>query len=163
MMSYKKCLIAIMLANVGITAASAHGDHSGFDELLIGTAGDPQNVTRTINIDLSDEMRFTPANITAEKNETVRFFVTNKGKVRHEFRLGTARRLKEQYESVKRNPGMEIEAPYRILVAPGASGEIVWKFSHTGKIIFACLQPGHLDAGMIGGVMVTAAAEKTSQ
>lgn len=160
---FMKRLIAAMLANAGIATAFAHGDHMGFDDLLIGKAGDPQSVTRTINIEMLDEMRFAPESITAEKNETVRIVVTNKGKMTHEFVLGTARRLKEQNELVKRNSDTKMEAPYRIFVAPGATGEIVWQFSQTGNLGFACLQPGHYEAGMIGGVAVAAAAGKSTQ
>ena len=41
-----------------------------------------------------------------------------------------------------------------VTVAPGKSGEIVWQFTKSGKIDFACLQPGHYDAGMKGAVNV---------
>jgi uncharacterized cupredoxin-like copper-binding protein len=40
-------------------------------------------------------------------------------------------------------------------VKPGATGEIGWKFTRTGTFHFACLIPGHFEAGMIGKVKVT--------
>ena len=45
-----------------------------------------------------------------------------------------------------------------VTVAPGKTGEIVWRFTTAGKVDFACLQPGHYDAGMKG--LVTVAAGK---
>ena len=39
-------------------------------------------------------------------------------------------------------------------VAPGKIGEIVWRFTKAGNVDFACLQPGHYDAGMKGLVKV---------
>ena len=47
--------------------------------------------------------------------------------------------------------------PRRVTVAPGKAGEAIWQFSKAGKIDFACLQPGHYDAGMKGIVNVAAA------
>jgi Cu/Ag efflux protein CusF len=44
-------------------------------------------------------------------------------------------------------------------VKPGASGEMVWQFTHAGEFQFACLQPGHFEAGMVGKVTVTANAQ----
>lgn len=43
-----------------------------------------------------------------------------------------------------------------VSVAPGQSGEIIWHFTKAGKVDFACLQPGHFDAGMKGVVNVAA-------
>ena len=33
-------------------------------------------------------------------------------------------------------------------------GEMVWRFTRSGRVDFACLQPGHYDAGMRGKVSV---------
>jgi uncharacterized cupredoxin-like copper-binding protein len=39
-------------------------------------------------------------------------------------------------------------------VKPGQSGEIVWQFTKAGEFVFACLQPGHVEAVMVGTVSV---------
>lgn len=36
----------------------------------------------------------------------------------------------------------------------GESGEVIWKFSQAEVFNFACLQPGHYDAGMKGRFQV---------
>jgi uncharacterized cupredoxin-like copper-binding protein len=41
-----------------------------------------------------------------------------------------------------------------VSVAPGMAGEVVWRFTKAGNVHFACLQPGHYDAGMKGLVKV---------
>ena len=51
-------------------------------------------------------------------------------------------------------PGMEHSEPYMAHVAPGKTGEILWKFSEPGEFGFGCLIPGHFDAGMKGRVIV---------
>lgn len=68
--------------------------------------------------------------------------------------LGTEKELKEHYEIMKKFPGMEHDDPSMVTVAPAASEEILWAFTKAGKVNFACLQPGHYEAGMRGEVIV---------
>jgi uncharacterized cupredoxin-like copper-binding protein len=37
---------------------------------------------------------------------------------------------------------------------PGETGEMVWQFTKPGEFYFACLIPGHFEAGMVGKVTV---------
>ena len=137
--------------------ARAAGSHAGgHDESAIGEAGKAANVNRTVQIDMTDAMRYSPASIDAKQGETIRFIVKNSGKVKHELVLGTEKELKEHYELMKKNPEMEHDDPNMITVAPGKSGEVIWRFTKSGKVDFACLQPGHYDAGMKGLVNVAA-------
>ncbi|MBU6436564.1 MAG: hypothetical protein KGQ77_03475, partial [Betaproteobacteria bacterium] len=46
--------------------------------------------------------------------------------------------------------------PNMVTVAPGQTGNVIWKFTRSGSVSFACLQPGHYDAGMKGAVQVAA-------
>ena len=55
---------------------------------------------------------------------------------------------------------MEHSDPNMITLGGSQSGEVVWQFTKAGKVDFACLQPGHFDAGMKGKVSV--AKGKTS-
>ena len=143
---------AVALA-AAATGAFASGSHAGgHDESAIGEPG--SKPTRTVNVDMTDTMRFTPATITVKKGETVRLVVRNSGQIKHEMVLGTAEMLKEHYEMMKKMPGMEHADANQVTLAPGASGEIVWRFSKAGTVEFACLQPGHWEAGMKGEVSV---------
>ena len=49
---------------------------------------------------------------------------------------------------------MEHDEPNMAHVKPGATGEIVWQFTKAGEFQFACLIPGHFEAGMVGKVVV---------
>jgi len=53
-----------------------------------------------------------------------------------------------------KNPEMRHADPNARRVAPKQTSEIVWKFTKPGQFEFACLIPGHRDAGMIGTVDV---------
>jgi uncharacterized cupredoxin-like copper-binding protein len=99
-------------------------------------------------------MRFHTSIIEAKQGETIRFVAKNSGKVKHEMVLGTEKDLKDHNELMKKNPSMEHEDANMVTVAPGKTGEIIWHFTKAGKINFACLQPGHFDAGMKGYVNV---------
>jgi len=145
--------------------AAAHGDQSHaakprkFDASQVedtpfGREGDPSKVTRTVRLDMTDAMRFTPAHVTFKRGETVKLVATNKGQVLHEMVLGTAEELAKHAEMMKRFPGMEHDEPHMAHVKPGASGEIVWQFTKAGEFRFACLIPGHFEAGMVGKVTV---------
>lgn len=155
---------ALLLALASITSlAVAHGDEEHkkagpvkMEQKDWGIAGNPKAVTRTIEIGMTDAMRFTPDKLEVRQGETIRFVHTNSGKVMHEFVLGTKKELDEHAALMKKFPGMEHEEPYMSHVAPGKRGEIVWQFNRAGEFDFACLLPGHYEAGMVGKIKVVA-------
>ncbi len=123
-----------------------------------GIAGDAKAVTRTIEIRMDDTMRFTPNLIEVREGETIRLTLRNRGKLLHEFVLGTKQELDEHAALMVKFPTMEHDEPYMAHVAPGQRGEIVWAFNRAGEFDFACLIAGHYQAGMVGKVRVLAAA-----
>ena len=150
-------LIAIALAFTGASATFSAGNHvegHAHADDAIGKPGDATKVSRTITVDMTDAMRFTPSGITVKQGETIRLVVKNSGKLKHELVLGTEKDLKAHYEVMKKNPEMEHEDPNMVSLAPGKTGEVVWQFTKAGKVDFACLQPGHYEAGMKGSVTV---------
>lgn len=152
-----RILTIVTALSLGITAQAsfAHDEHAhGHDSDVIGKPGVATASTRTVNVNMTDNMRFTPSNIVAKQGETIRFVIKNVGGIKHEFVLGTEKELKEHYEIMKKNPEMEHSDPNMITLAGGQSGEVVWQFTKAGKVDFACLQPGHYDAGMKGKVSV---------
>ena len=153
------------LAAVSSAGVHAHGDESHpmkkpvFDaakveERAFGREGDPKKVTRTIRVDMSDTMRFTPDLVTVKQGETVRFIAANSGKQMHEVVLGTVDELKEHAELMRKFPNMEHADANMAHVKPGAKGDIVWQFTKAGEYQFACLMPAHFEAGMVGKVVV---------
>lgn len=137
----------------GAKVAAGHDHEHGHGD-AIGVAGRADKVTRTVTVEMTDSMRFTPASFTAKQGETIRFKVKNSGQLKHEFVLGTEKELKEHYELMKKFPEMEHSDPNMAHVKPGATGQVVWQFNQAGDFQFACLQPGHFEAGMVGKVTV---------
>jgi uncharacterized cupredoxin-like copper-binding protein len=161
------CATTLSMLLVLAPPALAHGDSHGaakpakaraisMDEHSFGRQGDPAKVTRTVEVDMSDAMRFSPAEIRVKQGETIRFVARNGGKVMHEMVLGNLAELKAHGEMMKKFPNMEHDEPYMAHVPPGKKQEIVWTFTKSGEFHFGCLLPGHLEAGMIGRVIVAA-------
>lgn len=47
---------------------------------------------------------------------------------------------------------MDHDDPNSVLVNPGKTGELVWKFTESTELEFACNIPGHYEAGMVGQI-----------
>ena len=146
--------------NTAPASASGH-DMAGMQDMhnemhasMAGMAGDPAKVSRTIPIEMNDTMRFTPDKISVKAGETVRFFIVNKGKLQHEMVIATAEEIDEHAEIMKKMPGMVHKEANQITLAPGQRGGIVWQFTKAGTVTYACLVPGHKEAGMLGTIDV---------
>jgi uncharacterized cupredoxin-like copper-binding protein len=154
-------LFAIAMAAASLASAHAEKSHAGkgvdysnAEEHAFGRAADPRKATRTVRVDMTDQMRFHPAEITVKRGQVVRFLPVNKGQVLHEMVLGTMDELKKHAELMRKHPGMEHDEPHMTHVTPGKSGEMGWQFTQTGEFFYGCLIPGHFEAGMIGKVKV---------
>jgi len=149
------------------TAALAHGDedHAAqggpvkMEQKPWGIAAEAKAARRTIEVTMSDAMRFTPDKIDVRQGETVKFVITNEGKMLHEFVLGTKKELDEHAALMARFPNMEHSEPYMAHVPAGKSGQITWTFNRAGDFDFACLIAGHYQAGMVGKVKVSASKD----
>ena len=137
----------------------------------IGVKGNEKDIDRVITVLMYDNY-YEPNQIKIKKNETIKFLVKNKGELVHEFNIATkAMHLKHQTEMMemveneiilvdkidkikmkemaKKNPSMAHSHSNSVLLSPGESAELIWKFSNTLDIEAACNVPGHYEAGMI--------------
>jgi uncharacterized cupredoxin-like copper-binding protein len=159
---------AVLCAALLLSApAFSHGDGTGHHEGPVATeqkpwgiAGDARHA-RVIAVRMGDDMRFEPDRITVREGETVRFVLSNRGQLLHEMVIGTPESLQEHAAQMKQLPGMQHDEPSMAHVQPDAQGEIVWTFNRPGSFAFACLLPGHFEAGMTGTVVVLPKAKKS--
>lgn len=135
-------------------AVKAASDNSPKEQQEWGIAGDAKAVSRTIAIVMTDEMRFVPDRVEVRLGETIRFTHENRGTVMHEMVVGTPATLAEHAELMQRFPEMEHDEPWMAHITPGGRGEMIWHFNRVGDFQFACLIPGHFQAGMIGTIKV---------
>lgn len=181
MRNLKKTLLATTVAALfGLTSAGAtlaaggHGGGHG-DGMAIGERGDPAKVSRTIEIIMKDNF-FEPEEIEVKAGETVRFVIKNQGEFLHEFNIGTAAMhadhqkematmmehgmitpTKIDHKMMKMGHGgggqmMNHDDANSVLVEPAKTAELIWKFSESTELEFACNVPGHYDSGMMGPV-----------
>jgi uncharacterized cupredoxin-like copper-binding protein len=151
-------LLACMFLVGNVFAHENMGNHNSTqmtqEQFDWGTSGDAKKVDRTITISMTDNMRFTPEKINVKLNETVNFVVMNNGKVLHEFVIGTQTALAQHAKMMEKFPGMEHDSPYMAHVNTGKGGQVIWNFNRLGQFEFACLLPGHFQAGMKGTIVV---------
>lgn len=155
--------LVVCMAMIAVPAVHAHGDEKhaknparaiSKEQTAFGREGDPKKASRTVSVEMSDKMRFTPAELTVKRGETIRFRVRNSGQQMHEMVLGTMDELKQHAEMMKKHPGMEHDEPYMAHVAPGKTETMTWQFTKAGEFHYGCLVPGHFEAGMHGKVIV---------
>jgi uncharacterized cupredoxin-like copper-binding protein len=157
----KKYAFALALSALA-SPALASGTHAGGhgEKMAVGEAGDKAKASQTIRVTMKEtddgKMIFTPAVIKVRKDQTVKISIKNAGTVDHEFVLDQEDKILEHKAVMEKFPEMEHADPNSIRLAAGESGEIIWKFTTDGQFKFACLVPGHYEAGMHGDVTVAA-------
>lgn len=162
---HRRTLLALTLLAPMTSLVHAHGNqphgHQGHNGPVVreqkpwGIAAEPREARRTIEILMTDDMRFSPSHLDIRQGETLRLRAINRGQVMHEIVIGTRQELEAHAEMMKKHPNMEHDEPYMAHVEPGQRGDIVWTFNRPGDFEFACLIPGHFEAGMRGTIRVT--------
>lgn len=159
--------IPVLLLALQVHAAESmhEHDHDGTSarktQTAWGVPGGASNVQRTVEVRMRDTMRFDPAQITVKRGETVRFVIVNEGKLEHEFVLGTKATLDRHATEMASTSGMHMhhDEAWMADVAPGKRRVLVWTFNRDGTFMFACLVPGHYEAGMLGRITVPPAGK----
>ena len=141
---------------------------------MIGKQGDKESVDRTIKVSMYDNY-YKPNKFKVKKGETIRFIVQNKGELVHEFNIATKEmHLKHQpemqmmveheilladkidkkkmMEMAKKNPSMAHKHSNSVLLSPGESAELIWKFNNSVDLEAACNVPGHYEVGMVAKI-----------
>lgn len=166
--------LALSLSTAGIAAAQmSHGGGHGAAP-SIGQPGDASAASRTVEITMHDNY-YEPETLSISAGETVRFVVTNTGAFVHEFNIATAEMHKAHgpemqmlvdhgvlmpdridraaAEKMKASMGHGMhDAGNSLLLEPGQSGELIWRFADAKELEFACNVPGHYEAGMMGDI-----------
>ena len=172
-MNASKLIVAVAAMSMSAVTLAA-GAHGGGHGASSGEPGKASEASRTITVEMYDNY-YEPEEITVEPGETVRFVVKNEGSLVHEFNIGTPSmhegHQKEMMKMVEHGviqgsklnqdimemdmgdgKSMKHDDPNSVLLEPGQSKEVVWKFTDQGDIEFACNVPGHYQSGMYGEV-----------
>lgn len=126
-------------------------------EFAAGEPGNPKKPARVIQIRMIEadgKMLYMPDRIEVKRGEQIKFVLVNAGELDHEFMLDTPAHNQKHAELMKKHPGMEHDDPNGKQLKPKTSTKLLWRFTKAGSFEFACLHPGHYDAGMKGVVVV---------
>lgn len=149
-------LAALALPAPASAAPGAPGHHH--DGFAFGEPGNAKKAARLVEVvarETDGKMVFEPARIEVRQGERVRFRIRNAGELAHEFMLGTPEDNRKHAALMQKFPEMEHDDPNGKSLQPGETAELVWMFSKAGTFEFACLKPGHYEAGMNGPLVVT--------
>lgn len=142
----------------------------------IGQPGTAAEISRTVEVKMGD-IFFASKNIYVKPGETVRFVLRNEGSLLHEFNIGNAaahavhqKEMAAMFQNGTLTPigsgqaisdmghsmggmkmvGMEHNDPNSVLIEPSETQELIWTFSKSTGLEFACNVPGHYQSGMVG-------------
>ncbi len=99
---------------------------------------------RTVKIEVDDGLSFFPNVITVAEGETVTFAIINTGKAAHEFMIGPLADAMADKEGT----------PEAADILAGTTKSLTFTFDGPGPYAFACHEPGHFEAGMLGYIIV---------
>lgn len=148
-------LLAACAGSADTTATTATDDDNDHTEFTFGEPATAEEADRTVEIVASDDLRFDPESVTVSDGETVLFRIVNEGQLPHDFTLGDEAAQQQHEEEMAEMEGMEMQdEPNAVVLEPGETKELAWRFTHGGTVLFGCHQPGHYEAGMRGEITV---------
>ena len=140
----------------GHHSKEGHHGEGGHHGSVTGSPGKTNQVDRTVKVIAGDDMRFVFSPSQFKAGETIKFLITNTGKLAHEFSIGTQKEHQIHGAMMRDNPGMvHTGGGNSITVDPGKTGGLIWKFSKAEKVQAACNIPGHYEAGMHKEIKIT--------
>lgn len=143
-MTTKRRLVAALALGFSVAACSS-ADGSGT------AAGEPG----TVQVRMTDELRFEPAEISVAAGATVRFELINDGQAVHEFLIGDEA-AQAEFEAEMMSGGMDHETDAGVSVDPGQTGTFEYTFEVAGtELLAGCHEPGHYDGGMVAIITVS--------
>ncbi|MGH8677514.1 MAG: cupredoxin domain-containing protein [Burkholderiales bacterium] len=150
--------VAALALSANLWADEGHHHHDDAahhaDVSKAGKPGKPARIDVPIPVATLDQMRYEPAEFSFKRGQTVKFIVTNKGRLAHEFGIGALEEQKAHAEMMKSMPDMKHDDPNVVTIDPGQTKELIWRFTKRGTFQIGCHVPGHYEAGMAALVRV---------
>jgi uncharacterized cupredoxin-like copper-binding protein len=164
MTNWTKSVIAtVAAALLSATAGAGEGPvshkhgHGHGKSFSAGEPGDAKKPSKIIQVTMGErdgKMLFAPARLEVRRGDQIRFVLRNNGELEHEFVLASTADNLKHAEAMKKSPDMAHDEPNGRELAPKKTDELVWRFTQVGEFEYACLIPGHREAGMIGTILV---------
>ena len=151
-------LVAIALVALAVGAAALYFARSEMgtptEMPMASETVNTRPVSRTIQVDTTDTLRFVPDHVDVRAGETIAFEIRNAGNLPHEFFIGTPEEQLEHEREMASGAPMHAE-PGQIDVPAGQTVRLVYTFEQAGTLEYGCHVPGHYPAGMRGTITVS--------
>ena len=151
----------VLAAVALVTLAAGPPTHAladvGHAHFSAGAPGNPKKPARMIEVTMKEgdgKMEYVPSRVEVKRGEQIRFVIKNVGELPHEFVLASTADNLKHAALMQKYPDMEHDDPNGKTLQPKANSEILWRFTKRGEFEFACLIPGHREAGMTGKIVV---------
>lgn len=112
---------------------------------------------RTVTIVMTDDA-YSPSTVTVAADSEVTFAFVNRGRADHDAFIGTSTaQLAEPAAMASNGAGRTNDHPNgvmfvghsdQVLIPPGRSGSLSYRFGGRETLVLGCHQPGHYEAGM---------------
>ena len=118
-----------------------------------GGASPTDQEPRAVQVSMTDNLRFEPAQFNVQAGETVRFEVTNAGAIVHEFLIGDEA-AQEGFEMEMSGSAMPHATDAGVSVEPGGTETFEYTFGQAGQLLAGCHEQGHYAGGMVATITV---------
>lgn len=149
-----KTRIVLTLSAVLLAASQAWAHNQQM--FSFGSPGKAAEVTRTIHVQATDQMRLVFDRQDIREGDVVKFVVSNTGAMAHEFGINDEAGQIAHQKEMMAMPNMAHDDPNVVSLKPGESKTLIWRFKgmKQHKLVFACNVPGHYQAGMFVRLVV---------
>lgn len=157
MKSIYAAVFALIVAALAPAAVAHEGGQHDAAPAVYGEPGTASSPSREVVVSMKEgdgTMSFAPARIEVKQGEQIRFVLQNDGELDHEFFFGTEQEMTDHADMMRAMPDMKHADANSMSVAPKSKGSLLWRFTKAGEFPFACLIPGHSEAGMRGVIAV---------
>ena len=148
---------ALMISASIVLADPGHQGHDHAAEQPYGRPGGGAKAGRVVQVTMRETesgMAFVPGRMEITRGEQIQFVLRNVGELDHELVIGTKEANLKHAEAMASHPDMVHDDPNAKRLRPRTSGVLRWQFTQAGEFEYACLIPGHREAGMVGTIVV---------
>lgn len=109
---------------------------------------------REIFVVMRDDFTYDPPSIEVTTGEIISFQVANKGKLRHEFLIGSRQQHEEHEKEMAagNEHGAHESELEGVSVDAGDEESFTYIVPKSGDLLFGCHEPGHYEKGMRGSI-----------
>ena len=158
------CLPAVVVSAVQAARMSGmSSNRAGSDRY--GSPGTAQAATRTVRITAIDTMRVSPSQASVPPGQTVRFVVHAGGHRTPKSVIGDRAEQRVHEAEMKARPGMSMRHDSSgMTILPGHTRTRIWRLPrYAATLEYACHEPQHFAAAMVGYIHVAAAVPGGAQ